>query len=105
VRPDLARELVYTGRVVEAEEAVRIGLATRASEDPLTDALALARTIAAQSPAAVRAGKRLCSRAPQLPLAEALRLETELQLGLLGTPEQMEAAQAAMMGRPAVFAP
>ena len=29
VRDDIARELVYTGRVVEAEEAVRIGIATR----------------------------------------------------------------------------
>lgn len=96
VRPDLARELVYTGRVVEAEEAVRIGLGTRVADDPVAEALALARTIAAQSPAAVRAAKQLCTRAPALAVADALRLETELQLGLLGTPEQMQAAQAAM---------
>ena len=103
VRDDLARELVYTGRVVEADEAVRIGLGTRVCDDPVADALALARTIAAASPAAIRAGKRLCLDAPDLDLAGALARETELQLGLLGTPEQLEAVQASLARRPAVF--
>lgn len=103
VRDDLARELIYTGRVVEAEEAVRIGLATRVSDDPIADALALARQIAASSPSAIRAGKRLCLDAVDLDVTAALARETELQLGLLGTPEQMEAVAAAMQKRAAVF--
>jgi enoyl-CoA hydratase/carnithine racemase len=104
VRPDVAKELVYTGRIITGEEAVRIGLATRASIDPLSEARELARAIAAQSPDAVRAAKRLCDRAPSLGVADALLLETELQRGLLGTPNQMEAAQAVMTKRPARFA-
>lgn len=103
VRDDLARELIYSGRVVEAEEAVRLGLGTRVCDDPLAEALALARNIAGASPSAMRAAKQLCTATPRLSTADALRLETELQLGLLGTPEQMEAVSASMQKRVPVF--
>ena len=102
VRPDRARELIYTGRIVAADEAVQLGLVTRIAADPHADALALARTIAGHSPQAIRAGKRLCNEAPH-DLAASFRLETELQLGLLTTPNQIEAVQAALMKRPPVF--
>jgi enoyl-CoA hydratase/carnithine racemase len=69
------------------------------SADPVEEAKALARTIAAQSPHAIRAGKALCDRAPHMRVADALAYETELQMGLLGTPNQMEAVQAAMTKR------
>ncbi|HEU4535957.1 MAG TPA: enoyl-CoA hydratase-related protein, partial [Polyangiaceae bacterium] len=103
VRPDVARELMYTGRVVGGDEAVAIGLATRASASPLDDALALARTIAGQSPHAIRAAKRLCDEAPGLDVAAAFRLETDLQVALLGSPNQAEAVQAALTKRAASF--
>ncbi|MBX7079653.1 MAG: crotonase/enoyl-CoA hydratase family protein [Nannocystaceae bacterium] len=103
VRPDLACELIYTGRVVEAEEAVRIGLGTRVCADPLADALALARTIAASSPDAIRAAKQLCQRAPSMSTADALHFETTLQLSLLGTPNQLEAVAATLQKRAATF--
>lgn len=103
VRPDLARELIYTGRVVSGEEAARIGLVTRVAEDPRAEALALAHAIAAQSPDAIRAAKRLCDEAPGLDVAAGLRLETELQKTLLGSPNQIEAVQANLTRRTAVF--
>jgi enoyl-CoA hydratase/carnithine racemase len=98
VRPDLARELMYTGRVVSGEEGARLGLVTRVAADPLAAARELARTIAGQSPQAIRAGKALCNEAPDLDVAKAFLRETELQLGLLGSPNQMEAVQA-VLGR------
>ena len=38
VRDDVARELTYTGRVVEADEALALGLVTRIADDPLAEA-------------------------------------------------------------------
>lgn len=103
VRSDLARELVYTGRIVAADEAVAIGLATRLCDDPVADALALGRKIAAQSPSAIRAAKRMCVETPELDVAAAFARETDLQLGLLGKAEQLEAVQAALTKRNAVY--
>lgn len=103
VRPDVAKELMWTGRVVSGEEAVQLGLATRVEADPRAASLALARSIAAQSPHAVRAGKKLLGAAPALSTAARFRLETDLQLGLLGSPNQMEAVGAAMGRRAASF--
>ncbi|HJL14267.1 MAG TPA: crotonase/enoyl-CoA hydratase family protein [Sandaracinaceae bacterium LLY-WYZ-13_1] len=94
VRPDVAAELTWTGRVVSGEEAQRLGLATRVCDDPLAEALETAGAIARKSPHAIRAAKKLYAEAPDLDVAAAFRLETELQLGLLGSPNQMEAVQA-----------
>jgi len=98
VRPDIARELAYTGRVVEAEEAREIGLVTRLSKDADGDARALAAEIADRSPDAVRGIKRLAAEAWGRPPAEALRLEEELQRGLIGSASQIEAVQRTMSG-------
>ncbi len=103
VRPDVARELIYTGRILGAAEAHTLGLVTRVVDDPLTDARALAATIAAQSPQAIRAAKALCDQTPQLAPAEALARETALQLPLLGTANQQAAMQAALTRQPATF--
>lgn len=100
---DRAKELVFTGRIVSGSEAVALGLATAESEDPLTAAMELAATIASKSPDAIRAAKALLNRVPELSPAEAFALETELQLGLLGTANQLEAVQASMMKRPPAF--
>jgi enoyl-CoA hydratase/carnithine racemase len=61
VGPQRAAELLYTARWVEADEAVALGLAVRrCPPERLGDeAQALARTMAAQPPAAVAAAKRL----------------------------------------------
>lgn len=102
-RPDVARELVWTGRIVHADEAVAIGLATRVEEDPIAAALETARNIAKRSPHAIRAGKHLFRAADELDVKSAFLLETELQRSLFGSPNQMEAAQAAMMKREPSF--
>lgn len=94
VRQDVARELTYTGRIVGAAEAVALGLATRVCEDPLAAALETARLIAGKSPEAIRAGKALWNEAPALDTATLFRRETELQLSLLGSANQLEAVSA-----------
>jgi enoyl-CoA hydratase/carnithine racemase len=103
VRADVARELTYTARIVSGSEAVSLGLATRTSERPRDDAFALAREIAARSPDAVRAAKRLLEGAASGGVAEGLRLEEELQRGLIGRPNQVEAVRANLERRPPKF--
>ena len=98
LRPDIARELAYTGRIVEADEADEIGLVTRLADDADAAARELASQIAEKSPEAIRAIKRVATEAWGKPPAEALALEAELQRGLLGTSAQIEAVQRAMSG-------
>jgi enoyl-CoA hydratase/carnithine racemase len=62
VGADVAKELTFTARIFDGREAAVLGLATRLSDDPLPDALALAAEIAGRSPDAVRAAKRLFNR-------------------------------------------
>jgi len=103
VRDDIARELAYTGRIVEAAEAAELGLVTRLEEDPRAAARELAATIAAQSPDAIRRIKRLATEAPKLSAAEGLALEAELQKQLLGSPNQIAAVTATLTKQPAEF--
>jgi enoyl-CoA hydratase/carnithine racemase len=103
VRLDVAKELLFTGRIVGSDEAVRIGLGTRIEEDPRTAALALARSIALQSPHAIRGGKRLLDAVEGLSTAERFRMETDIQLGLLGSPNQVEAVSSVMTKRGPTF--
>lgn len=95
VRDDVARELTYTGRVVEAEEAERLGLVTRIDAEPRVAALELAAQIADSSPTAIRSAKRLLGEAPHLGTSEGLALEEELQRALMGAPEQLQAVAKA----------
>lgn len=85
VRDDVARELVYSGRIVGAEEALELGLVTRLEADPGAAARALAGEIADRPPAAIRAAKRLLGEAPELSPDRALALETELQRELIAS--------------------
>jgi enoyl-CoA hydratase/carnithine racemase len=105
VRRDIALELTWTGRIVTGEEAQALGLVTRLAEDPLVDALALAETIAGHSPDAVRGAKRLFNRAWECTAGEALALEAELQMQILGQPNQMAAVRAGMSGEKPRFGP
>jgi enoyl-CoA hydratase/carnithine racemase len=56
---DVAKELTFSARVFSGEEALRLGVVTRLSPDPLASARELAREIAARSPDAVQGAKRL----------------------------------------------
>ena len=98
VREDVARELTYTARIVDGAEAAELGLVTRVDADPAGAAAALAAEIAARSPDAVRASKRLLNDAWTAPPEQGLRLETELMERLMGTPNQAEAIRAAIAG-------
>jgi enoyl-CoA hydratase/carnithine racemase len=103
-RADVVRELVFTGRIVRGDEAVTLGLATRAVDDPLAAAMETARQVASQSPDAVRAAKRLLRAASPVDAARVLQLEAHEQQRLIGSANQQEAVRAGMEKRPPRFA-
>lgn len=100
---DVAKELTYTARVFNGEEALRLGLVTRLADDPLAVAQELATEIAGRSPDAVRGAKRLFNESWNAPAEEGLRLEAQIQLKLLGSPNQLAAVTAGVTKQPASF--
>jgi enoyl-CoA hydratase/carnithine racemase len=103
VRLDVAKELTFTGRIVSGEEAAALGLVTRVAADPRAAAFELAHEIGGKSPDAIRAGKHLLDQSVQLSVADGLRLEERLQVGLIGSANQIEAVQANVQKRAPEF--
>jgi enoyl-CoA hydratase/carnithine racemase len=103
-RSDVVRELAMTGRVFSGVEALTYGFATSLHADPLAAARSTAKEIAARSPDAVRAIKRLINFASDADSAAILLAESKEQAALIGSPNQIEAARAGMAGSPGRFA-
>ena len=103
VRDDVLRELTYTHREFSGEEAVAYGFATHADPNPLARAMALAQTIAGNSPQAVRAAKLLSNRVPELSGDDVLMAESRAQHEIMYTPNQREAVMAGMEKRAPEF--
>ena len=104
VRDDVARELTYTGRIFQGEEAARLGIATRVCADPRAEALALAAEIASKSPTAIRGAKRLLDMVADADQHAILLAESQEQGALIGSPNQVEAVMSNMQKRAAVYA-
>jgi enoyl-CoA hydratase/carnithine racemase len=100
---DKAKELTWTGRILDATEALELGLVTAVHDDPVTAALEAATGICSRSPDAIRSAKMLFNRAWQMSEAEALALEAELQTAILGSANQAEAVLANIEQREPVF--
>ncbi|WP_170560983.1 crotonase/enoyl-CoA hydratase family protein [Ruegeria atlantica] len=103
VRSDVLRLLTYTARPIGATRAAEWGLVTKLSDDPLTEAVALAEDIAGQSPSAIRAAKRVIEVAYAKPRKEVLLEESSEQVELIGKPDQMEVIAANLQGRKPEF--
>ena len=103
VRPDVAKELTFTARVFDGREAHAMGLATRLSDDPRTEALAMAEEIAGRSPDAVRGAKELFNRMVNEGATEQFAEERRVIGSLIGRPNQVEAVMSNFEKRPANF--
>jgi enoyl-CoA hydratase len=100
-----ARELIYTGALIDADAAARIGLVNEVTEpaELLPRARAVAAEIAARAPLAVAAAKRALRRGPELPLTDGLALERQLFAGLFATHDQKEGMRAFLDKRAPVW--
>ena len=99
-----ALELMMTGRMVKASEAVQIGIALRETEgDVLEAARGLAATIASKGPVAVRYVKQSVDGTDRLDLDSGLAMEASLFGLCFATKDQKEGMQAFVEKRAANF--
>jgi enoyl-CoA hydratase/carnithine racemase len=102
-REDVVRELTYTGRIFNGTEAQQMGFVTRVVDDPRAAALETAKEIAAKSPDAIRADKRLLNAAVATDAASGLMMESVEQQKLIGSPNQIEAIMSNLQKRAANY--
>lgn len=105
IGPGRARDLVYTGRTLTAEEAGSLGLVERvlAPDDVLPTALEDARGFARGPRQALAAAKAAIASATETPGAGGIQAERAAFLALFGTPDQREGMAAFLEKRPPHF--
>ena len=103
VGPARAKELTFTAARIDADEALRIGLVNRVVDEVELDATvaALAETIAAQPPLALRHAKRAIDAFADP--ERSLQLAAEGQAVCLRSEDFVEAGKAFVEGRPPVY--
>lgn len=103
ISPSKAKELMYLGDKISAEEAYRIGIADEIAEpEELMDtALAMAEKISSKAPIAMKYLKQSVTDGLQCDLDRGLQIEAALFAGLYGTEDQKEAMTAFLEKRPA----
>jgi len=100
-----ARELAMSGRIIDATEAMRIGLVHRAvpSADLPGEALATATALAELAPEAMALGKRLLARIADLSYRDAVELARAMRGVFLHTTDLREGVDAFLARRPAAW--
>ena len=100
-----AMDLILTGRMIDAAEAERCGLAARVFPDDelLDQTLAAATTIAGFGKLATMAAREAVDRALELPLAEGVRFERRAFHALFATDDQSEGMAAFLSKRSPEF--
>jgi enoyl-CoA hydratase len=91
-----AKELVLTGKVLDADEAARIGLVHEVvpAGEAVSRATAIGEEIAARGPIAVREAKRLLDDALDTPLEDGLAAELEASLRVFATDDLLEGSSS-----------
>jgi len=100
-----AKELIYTGDVIDTMEASRIGLVDRVvkKEDLLDEAKKLATKILTKGPLAIKAAKKAINEGLALPLRDGLKLEARYFGALFATEDKNEGALAFLEKRKPIF--
>ena len=101
----LARELIYTGDVIDAETAQRYGLVNRVvpAAACLDEAKTLARTLAGKPPVAIRQAKAAINAGSDMDLQNGCRFETEAFALSFSTADKAEGMSAFLEKRTPKF--
>ncbi|SEF94148.1 enoyl-CoA hydratase [Caloramator fervidus] len=88
-----AKELIFTGEIIDANEALRIGLVNKIvkKEELMEAALKLARKIASNAPIAVMLAKSSINKGYQMDIDTAVMYETEVFSQCFSTEDQKDA--------------
>lgn len=91
-----AKELIFTGASLQAEEAIQIGLIEHLSlaDSLMNDAISLAKQIAKNGPIALKEAKRAIQMSLDHDLRTGLMKEYEAYVRLIDTEDRMEGLQA-----------
>jgi enoyl-CoA hydratase/carnithine racemase len=105
VGPARAKELLLTGRIIDAAEAQRIGLVNEvvAAGGAVARARAIGAEIAERGPLAVRAVKTLVDGALDRSLAEGHAAEIETSVRIFATDDLLEGARSFVEKRPPTY--
>lgn len=105
VGANMAKELIYTGRMVSADEANRMGLANKVvPADELMDAvMKTARDIAAKGRVSLRAAKQSVNRGLDTDLASGCAIEIDSFALCMASPDGKEGTTAFLEKRKAEF--
>jgi enoyl-CoA hydratase len=100
-----AKEIIFTGDMVDADEALRIGLADLVVDrsELLARARQTGEKIATKGPLAIAEAKRVMLHGQSLPLPDACALEAHAFASLFDSSDQKEGMKAFIQKRPAVF--
>ena len=100
-----AKELIYSGKMIKADEAEKIGLvnAVYAPEELLPGAIEMAKSFTKNAPIAVKYAKACIDRGMQMDIDDGIALENELFAMCFATEDQKEGMGAFLEKRPAVF--
>ena len=100
-----AKEFIFTARTVKGQEAYDLGILNKLvpAEELLSSAEELAAAIMKNAPLAVEKAKHVIQVGAELPLKNAIRLETEAEALLFSTEDKLEGMRAFVEKRKAVF--
>ena len=100
-----AKEMIYTGKAIRANEALRIGLvnAVYEPEELMEKAMEMAQTMLKNAPVAIRLAKQSINEGYDLDADDAIGLENKLFGKCFATKDQKEGMDAFLNKRPAGF--
>ncbi|KAK3585870.1 hypothetical protein CHS0354_038402 [Potamilus streckersoni] len=109
VGPSIAKELIFTARIIDGSEAHRIGLVNHVVEQNDKDdaaylrALKLAEEIVPQGPIALKMAKLAISKGSEVDIESGLKFEEACYAQVIPTKDRLEGLQAFKEKRPPVF--
>ncbi|WP_049986034.1 enoyl-CoA hydratase/isomerase family protein [Halobellus rufus] len=103
VGPGRAKDMIFTGELIDGERAGDIGLAERVEDDPEASAMEYAETLLSQPPQALGLAKRAVNTARDTDLQTAGLVESLAQSTLIETRDHEEGIEAFREKRDAEF--